>query len=380
MKRFFSSLSSTKLTLVLLISIVIAAAWPVWGTYIPPLANTISGLLALLEAEIDAGDTYTNFSTSADDDTFNELFAALDTALGNISLTGQRFTQGKTAVAFTGADATPDVTNGGSSVVQFWQTADTTTITDLDDTDDHSEFANGDALVIQCLHAAVFDLSDNANLKGHGNNDYTCAAGEFIIAIFDNTNDYWVLHPSETKSANFTTLRVPNHESDHSVLTDLGGVFATAAHDGLDIHSGGSGEIQTEVLISAIQTQRMTFDPKTVCDGAVDRLFIMTVGDEAPHGIIIDEWKLSFEADPTTEFGAGETLLKYADAFIGVANSATIDDLATTAGVSSEDTDASINAGAAVAKTKVIYIDFPTAYTEANHQIIFEMWYHAEAD
>jgi hypothetical protein len=104
---------------------------------------------------------------------------------------------------------------------------------------------------------------------------------------------------------------------------------------------------------------------------------MMTVGDDAPNGIIIDEWKVSFEADPTTE---ADLDLKYADAFIGVANAAVIDVCDTTTGAATEDTDANINLGAAVANGKVLYLEFGTAYTEANHQIIFEIWYHAEED
>ena len=103
----------------------------------------------------------------------------------------------------------------------------------------------------------------------------------------------------------------------------------------------------------------------------------MTIGDDLPEGMIIDEWKVSFEADPTTE---ADLDLKYADAFIGVANAAVIDVLDTTNGASTEDTDASINSGAAVANGKVMYLEFGTAYTEANHQIIFEIWYHAKED
>jgi hypothetical protein len=119
------------------------------------------------------------------------------------------------------------------------------------------------------------------------------------------------------------------------------------------------------------------FDPDAVCDGTIDRLFLMTVGDDLPEGMIIDEWKVSFEADPTTEVDLD---LKYANAFIGVASATVIDVLDTTAGVSSEDTDANINGGSAIANGKVLYLEFGTAYTETGHQIIFEIWYHAEED
>jgi hypothetical protein len=112
------------------------------------------------------------------------------------------------------------------------------------------------------------------------------------------------------------------------------------------------------------------FDPDEICDGAADRLFLMTVDDNA---VMVDKWKLSFEANPATE---ADIDLKRADAFIGVASSAVMDVLDTTAGVSSESTSANINGGVSVANGKVMYLEFGTAYTETTHQIIFEMWYH----
>lgn len=120
-----------------------------------------------------------------------------------------------------------------------------------------------------------------------------------------------------------------------------------------------------------IQYKSWSFDPKAVCDGAVDRLFIMSA--HGGQGFVITAWKLSFEADPTTEVDLD---LKRADAWIGVANSAVMDVLDTTNGASSESTAANINGGAAVAEGKVIYLEFGTAYTEANHQVIFEMWFY----
>lgn len=124
-----------------------------------------------------------------------------------------------------------------------------------------------------------------------------------------------------------------------------------------------------------IRHQEWSFDPKAVCDGTIDRLFLLSTGLSEPNGISVLAWKLSFEADPTTEVDLD---LKRADAFIGVANSAVMDVLDSTAGASSEITAANINGGAVVATGKVLYLDFGTAYSEANHQVIFEMWWRVE--
>jgi hypothetical protein len=172
------------------------------------------------------------------------------------------------------------------------------------------------------------------------------------------------------------SFEIPNGTSDEA-LTAAGQVNLNETDEQITYHSGSNGEISGEVATSLILTKSWTFDPDAVCDGAVDRLFLMWIQDEAPEGIIIDEWRISFEADPTTEIDAD---LKYADAMIGVANAVVVDELNTTAGASSEDTDANINGGSAIPNGKVLYIEFGTAYTETTHQIMFQIWYHLEAD
>lgn len=172
------------------------------------------------------------------------------------------------------------------------------------------------------------------------------------------------------------TLLIPNGASDIA-LASAGQIHLNTTDEQLSFHSAADGEISGEASLSLIQHRVWSFDPKAVCDGAVDRLFLMTLGIDTVEGITIDKWSVSFEADPTTE---ADLDLKYADAFIGVANSAVIDTLDTTNGASSEDTDANINGGAVIANGKVLYLEFGTAYTETTHQIIFELWYHTEED
>jgi hypothetical protein len=122
---------------------------------------------------------------------------------------------------------------------------------------------------------------------------------------------------------------------------------------------------------STVCLARVTFDPKAVCDGSTDILPLFKVGPDAPNGVVITSWGLSFDEDPTTE---ADIDLKRADAFIGLANSAVIDAMDTTAGVSSETVAANINSGAAIAVGKVVYASFGTAYTEANHKCILEIF------
>jgi hypothetical protein len=190
------------------------------------------------------------------------------------------------------------------------------------------------------------------------------------------TNNWRWFTDGTLETTGTAMIEIPNSTSDMA-LTATKNLSLNYTDDQINLHMGSTGEAQGEVAVSVLQHIKMSFDPKAVCDGAVDRLFIMTVGDDAKEGIHITEWKVSFEADPTTE---ADFDLKYADAFIGVANATVIDALDTTTGASTEDTDANINSGNAIANGKVLYLEFGTAYTETTHQVIFEMWYYAEED
>ena len=145
------------------------------------------------------------------------------------------------------------------------------------------------------------------------------------------------------------------------------------------IHVVGAGdEIAEEYLVGGPLHKSWSFDPVAVCAGDVDALLLMTVGDNAPNGIRIVEWSVSFSQDPGTEFGTVHVLLKRATAFIGQGSAATMGDLETTSVVSGEDTYTNINTdGSVVANGQVIFLDFDTAYTATGEQVIFEMWYYA---
>ena len=162
------------------------------------------------------------------------------------------------------------------------------------------------------------------------------------------------------------------------VMTDSTTPADVAGLEKLKIDFNTANDLEIEIapqdsaylnIKSQLKHKTWSFDPDAICDGDVDRLFLFT--SDGTSTFI--KWTVSFEADPTTEVDLD---LKYADAFIGVANSAVMDVLDTTNGTSSETTAANINGGAAVADTKVVYLEFGTAYTETGHQIIVEVWYY----
>lgn len=169
--------------------------------------------------------------------------------------------------------------------------------------------------------------------------------------------------------AAFSGFAIPS-AAGASTLAAAGDVALNSTDLQIGFHNGAK-----EVAVPLRFRKEWSFDPKGVCDGDIDRLMLFTVRD--PKGITITKWKVSFTQDPGTE---ADLDFKRADAFIGVANSAVMDVLDTTAGVSSETTAANINGGAVVAVDKVLYLEFGTAYTEAGEQIIFEMEWEVEED
>lgn len=87
------------------------------------------------------------------------------------------------ATAFTGSDATPDVSAGS-----LFKSADTTTYTDFDDGTDHTDLEDGQQLVIFFQHAATMDCS-SSQINCNGGTDFTAADGDIAICYFDDTTD-----------------------------------------------------------------------------------------------------------------------------------------------------------------------------------------------
>ena len=290
-----------------------------------------------------------------------------------------RIGQGLTAQTFTASDASPDVTNGGTEVVQLWRTADTTTITDFDDGSGHGDLSAGDSFILIFDYSTVIDCSNNANIYGHGNNDFTGTVDK-DMAIVTWEGSIWLFKPFETKSTNFTTLAIPNAESTDATLTAIGQTHLRGDEDRVSYHAGAGGEIAGEVTKSLLDMAVVTFDPSYMYDQeSTNRTVpIMTVNAKLyPNGIIIDYIAISYNKDPTTELDAD---LRRADAQIGLASAADIDEIDTTSGVFTEDTDANLNAGAAVAAGQFVYIGFDADPADANVICTFTMIFHAEED
>jgi len=167
---------------------------------------------------------------------------------------------------------------------------------------------------------------------------------------------------------------MPFDESTDAALTVDGEMHIRGDEDRISYDMGAGGEVAGEVTKSVLYQVCLSVDPGSWYDSDTE-LFIMEVDDSVyPNGIIIDEWKLSCNIDPDVEIDAD---LRYADAWIGLANPNDIDEIDTATGTSTENTDANINSGAAVAADKVIYIGFDADPEGTCVQMHFEMIFHA---
>ncbi len=101
--------------------------------------------------------------------------------------------EGETMQTLSGT--TPDVTSGGTGVTNhLWQTNSNGTITDFTDGDDHSEFSDGDWIVVRSDDVSVFDFTDDSTLRRNGNSglDFTGIASTpfYLTFVYDTT--FWI--------------------------------------------------------------------------------------------------------------------------------------------------------------------------------------------
>jgi len=212
---------------------------------------------------------------------------------------------------------------------------------------------------------ATAEVDSKSELEGH------------IADVADFAEADGDIHTGVHDFGGATTLEIPNAESTDAALSALGMIHVRGDEDRISIHAGAGGEVAGEVTISVLSMASVSFDPGAWYDSDTEVFLFEVHADKFPNGIIIDEWKVSCNVDPDVEMDLD---LKYADAWIGLANSAVIDVLDTTNGVSTEDTDANINGGTAVAAGKMVYLNFGADPEGTAVQMNFMMLFHAEED
>lgn len=190
------------------------------------------------------------------------------------------------------------------------------------------------------------------------------------------------------------TIMWPSFLTEISALMNIGQLSPSGGddmlyHDGSDWALTGLSSFMRTVLddtsaAEARSTLGMSFgsglyvttvDPGGQYVSDTDMFLFEVDSTRFPNGITIEYWNISFNLDPDVELDAD---LKYADAWQSLANAATIDELDTAAGASSETTEANINDGNVIPAGKVIYIEFDGDPDGTGTQMIFQMGFRIE--
>lgn len=130
----------------------------------------------------------------------------------------------------------------------------------------------------------------------------------------------------------------------------------------------GNPEIATSVKQTAVKVWRISCDPGLWYDSDGE-IHIGWIKDEAPSGIIIDEWRVDCQIDPDVEMDLD---LCYADD-VAYTSQVVVDVLDTTDGTATEDTDANI---LQIPNGKFVYLLFGADPEGTCVQLHVDIWYH----
>lgn len=155
-----------------------------------------------------------------------------------------RGTEGVTMVTFGDGDTTPDVSNGTFSVHRLFQTHQSTAavITDFDDSDDHSEFSDGDWFDLVLNYGSTIDCSDNANIECNSNVDLVGMASQVLIIRFTYEGTQWKSNFNGGYSTP-NTLLINKAATKAFVVSDADGIDLTDSDCGKYILMTGAGEV-----------------------------------------------------------------------------------------------------------------------------------------
>jgi hypothetical protein len=154
-------------------------------------------------------------------------------------------TVGATLRTFGDGDATPDITNGGASIERLWQVhqSSTPTITDFDDGDDHSEFSDGDYFVLIVNYGARIDFSNNPNIEGNANTDFTGSASQIVVLKFTYEGTQWKEENLVVGMSTPTQMNTESIAAKFVVVSDADGINLTDSDCGKTILMTGAGTV-----------------------------------------------------------------------------------------------------------------------------------------
>ena len=202
------------------------------------------------------------------------------------------------------------------------------------------------------LESAISDVSDFAEADGD---------------IYTGVHDF----------GGATSLEIPNDESADATLTALGQVHIRGDEDRYSMHFGAGGEIAGEATMSGLHKISCSFDPGSWYDSSPYVNLGPILAKQYPNGIIIDYWEVTCHLDPDVEMTMN---LCYSVNSFDLADPNIIDVMDTTNGLSSEDTDASINGGAAIPAGVYLYLMLGADLEGTCVLLIPTILYHGEED
>lgn len=244
--------------------------------------------------------------------------------------------------------------------------------------------ANIQSLLAAADYAAMRTLLD---LEA-GTDFYAMAAADTAFeAELDNSAGLLAALSDETgtgvavfgTSPTFTTsIFYPNSASD-DVLGSAGASAFNTADEQVSFHSGADGEISGEAALSLLWHWNASLDPAGWYDqeSTYRVVPVMYVGDDAPEGVTITEWRVNYVGgDPTTELDC-DLMCDTTPDFNPAADATVMDVLDTTAGASTADS--GFDSGTCANGSRM-YLRFGADPADANVIIAVDIWGYREED
>lgn len=179
------------------------------------------------------------FALTAFDDADAATFRTTIGALG----ADEKFTMGATIQETSSSDTTPDVSNAATGLNNIYRSNANGTITDFDDSDDHSEFSDGDWFPFICDDSStILNFNSNSNLIRPGNQDYTCSDTQPTVIIFYYLDAAWhtdSLAPGVTSPTTFAIKSISISTYAHFSGADAAYNDTSTPHDLISAETHG---------------------------------------------------------------------------------------------------------------------------------------------
>ena len=270
------------------------------------------------------GSTYPFISGLSADDTINEILAAIDANMRSDKL-------------WEALPVETELVKGKPYLVDVIDWDVNTRSIDLNDqTGIAFNDANPDTITDTGNGLGIYEAGQRIRVTGSTSND-----GEYIIA---------------SVAAGTLTLDADAElttEEEGDTIDLVGGWHYWSIYTGLNwvAFQAENGDFITTEYFNWV----IPIAPGPAYDLGANYFITEVDAIDFPNGILIDSWKMSCDVNPDIELNAD---LRRADAWIGLANAADIDEIDTSDGVSSETNPANINGGAAIAVNQILYIGF----------------------